>query len=51
MTLLLIVLLVLLIVGLPVFPHSRSWGYSPSAIVLVVLVIVVVLIATGRVHI
>lgn len=45
LTLLLLVILVLLLVGgLPLFPHSRNWGYGPSGLVGVLLVIVVVLL-------
>ena len=38
-TILIIILILLLIGGLPVFPHSRSWGYGPSGIIGVVLVV------------
>ncbi|BAN47030.1 DUF3309 family protein [Metapseudomonas resinovorans] len=49
-TLLLLVILVLLLVGgLPVFPHSRNWGYGPSGMVGVLLVIVVVLLLLGMI--
>ena len=42
---LLIVVLVLLLLGaLPVFPHSRSWGYAPSGGLLTVLLVVLLLI-------
>ncbi|MCO6057751.1 DUF3309 domain-containing protein [Pseudomonas sp. MOB-449] len=47
--LLLIILILLLIGGLPVFPYSRNWGYSPSSMVGVLLVIVVVLMLAGRI--
>jgi hypothetical protein len=30
-TILIIILILLLVGGLPIFPHSRSWGYGPSA--------------------
>lgn len=46
-TILVLVLLVLLIGGLPVFPHSRSWGYGPSGIVGVLLVVLLVLVLLG----
>ncbi|WAG80316.1 DUF3309 domain-containing protein [Metapseudomonas furukawaii] len=50
LTLLLLVILVLLLVGgLPVFPHSRNWGYGPSGLVGVLLVIVVVLLLLGMI--
>lgn len=50
LTLLLLMILVLLLVGgLPVFPHSRNWGYGPSGLVGVLLVIVVVLLLLGMI--
>ena len=47
-TILLIVLILILVGGLPTWPHARSWGYGPSGIVGVILVIVVVLFLLGR---
>jgi len=45
MGLILLILLVLLLVGgLPTWPHSRNWGYRPVGIVGVLLVILVVLL-------
>jgi hypothetical protein len=42
---LLLVFLVLLLLGaLPVFPHSRSWGFAPSGGLLTVLLIVLLLV-------
>lgn len=41
--LLLIVLIVLLVGGLPTWPHSRSWGYRPVGILGFLLVILVVM--------
>jgi hypothetical protein len=41
---LLIVLVLLLVGGLPRWPHSRNWGYRPSGILGVLLVILVVLL-------
>lgn len=48
-TILLLILILLLIGGLPVFPHSRSWGYGPSGIVGALLVILIVLMLLGRI--
>ena len=48
-TILLIVLVVLLIGGLPTWPHSKNWGYYPSAGLGTVLVIVLILVLMGRV--
>ena len=42
---LLLVFLLLLVLGaLPVFPHSRRWGYAPSGSLVTVLLIVLVLV-------
>ncbi|QIH10024.1 DUF3309 domain-containing protein [Pseudomonas sp. BIOMIG1BAC] len=48
-TLLIIILILLLIGGLPVFPHSRSWGYGPSGLIGTVLVVLLVLLLLGRI--
>lgn len=46
-TVLLIVLILLLIGGLPIFPHSRKWGYAPGGIIGVILVVVIILLLLG----
>ncbi|WP_082481286.1 MULTISPECIES: DUF3309 family protein [Pseudomonas] len=48
-TILIIVLILLLVGGLPVFPHSRSWGYGPSGVVGTILIILLVLVLLGRI--
>ena len=48
-TSLLIVLILLLIGGLPVFPHSKSWGYGPSGIIGTVLVVLLILLLLGKI--
>jgi hypothetical protein len=48
-TILLVVLLVLLIGGLPTWPHSRNWGYYPSVGLGTVLIIVLILLLLGRI--
>jgi len=46
----LIILAVLMLLGvIPVWPHSRSWGYGPSGMLGVVVVIVVILLLAGRI--
>lgn len=46
----LLVLLILLLVGaLPRWPHSRNWGYYPSAGLGFVVVILLIVLLTGRV--
>ena len=46
---LLIVLIVLLLGAIPIWPHSRSWGYGPSSGLGIVLIIVIVLLLMGRI--
>ena len=49
MSLILIIVLILLLVGgLPVFPHSRNWGYGPSGILGTVLVVLLILLLLGK---
>jgi Protein of unknown function (DUF3309) len=46
----LLVLLILVLVGVvPMWPHSRSWGYVPSGGTALVLIILVILLSTGRI--
>ena len=45
-----LLILVLLLVGVvPAWPHSRSWGYTPSGILGIILVIVLVLVLMGQI--
>ena len=45
----LIILAVLMLLGsVPVWPHSRNWGYGPSGGVGLVLVILVIVLLAGR---
>ena len=50
-TLLLIVLVVLVIAGLPSWPHARAWnyGYAPSGVLGLVLVVILILMLLGRI--
>ncbi|MDY7565841.1 DUF3309 family protein [Pseudomonas sp. RTC3] len=48
-TILIIILILLLVGGLPVFPHSRNWGYGPSGIIGTVLIILLILVLLGRI--
>lgn len=47
-TILLVVLVLVLVGALPVWPHSRSWGYAPTGGLGLVLVIIVVLLLLGK---
>jgi hypothetical protein len=47
---LLIVLAALMLLGvIPVWPHSRNWGYGPSGGLGLVMLIVLILLLTGRI--
>jgi hypothetical protein len=46
---LLIVLVILLVGGLPAWPHSRRWGYGPSGLVGTLLLVLVILMLVGQV--
>ncbi|MDX2027946.1 MAG: DUF3309 family protein [Alphaproteobacteria bacterium] len=48
-TILLVVLVVLLIGGLPAWPHSRKWGYYPSVGLGTILMLVLILMLMGRI--
>jgi len=48
-TILLIVLILLLLGVFPVWPHSRAWGYYPSAGLGVVVLIIIILLLLGRI--
>lgn len=41
LTILLVVLVISLLFSLPVYGHSREWGYLPSSMVTILIVIVI----------
>lgn len=47
--LLIIVVLIILFGGLPIYPYSRTWGYYGPTPGVILLVILLVLILLGRV--
>ena len=47
-TILVIILILALLGMIPVWPHSRSWGYGPSGGVGIIVLIVVALLLMGR---
>jgi hypothetical protein len=47
-TILLIILVLALVGIIPVWPHSRSWGYMPSGALGLVLLILLILFLAGR---
>lgn len=50
-TIILVLLILILLGGLPTWPHSRNWGYGPTGLIGAILVIYLILILIGRVHI
>jgi len=48
-TVLIIVLILLLVGALPVFPHSRKWGYGPGGVLGLILVVLIILMVMGRI--
>lgn len=47
-TLLVIVLIIMLIGILPLWPHSRKWGFLPGGGVGAILLIAIILVLAGR---
>lgn len=47
-TVLIVILILMLVGGLPRWPHSRNWGYYPSGGLGLILLIVVILLLLGR---
>lgn len=46
----LLIIFVLALVGIvPIWPHSRSWGYGPSGGVGLIVVILVILVVLGKI--
>jgi hypothetical protein len=48
-TILLVILILALVGIIPIWPHSRSWGYAPSGGIGLVLIILVILLLLGRI--
>ncbi len=46
-TVLIIILVLLLIGGLPLFPYSRKWGYGPGGVIGLLLVVLIVMMLMG----
>lgn len=48
-TILLVILILMLIGVIPVWPHSRNWGYMPSGGLGLILIILIILLALGQI--
>jgi bacteriorhodopsin len=47
-TILLIVLILVLVGALPLWPHSKKWGYYPGGLIGLIVLILLVLVLMGR---
>ena len=47
-TILIIVLILLLLGAIPVWPHSRRWGYFPTGGLGLLLTVIIILVLLGR---
>ena len=44
----LLVILILILIGvIPAWPHSRSWGYTPSGSIGLVVLVLLIMLITG----
>ena len=48
-TILIIILILALLGVIPVWPHSRSWGYAPSGGIGLIVLILIILFLMGRI--
>jgi len=48
-TILLVILILALLGMIPVWPHSKSWGYGPSGGVGLIVLILVILLLLGKI--
>jgi len=48
--LIIVIVLVLLLVGaLPLYPHSRNWGYAPGGVLGLIVLVLIILLIMGRI--
>jgi hypothetical protein len=50
LTVLIVILIIAVIASLPVFPHSREWGYSPVGLLFFIALVLIVLRLLNIVH-
>ena len=48
-TILLVILILALLGTIPVWPHSREWGYGPSGGLGLIVLILVILLLLGKI--
>lgn len=49
-TILLVILILMLLGALPMWPHSRAWGYGPSGGLGTLIIILLILFLLGYIH-
>jgi hypothetical protein len=49
-TILVVILILMLMGALPMWPHSRSWGYGPTGGLGLVVVILLILVLLGYIR-
>jgi hypothetical protein len=49
MNILLLILIIMVVISLPTWPHSRSWGCRPSGGLSLLAIVLIVSLLTGRV--
>jgi hypothetical protein len=42
-----VIVILLLIGGLPTWPHSQNWGYGPSGLLSVILLVILLMLLMG----
>ena len=47
-TILIVILILMLLGAFPAWPHSRSWGYSPSGGLGLLVIVLLILLLMGR---
>ena len=48
-TILIVVLILMLLGAIPLWPHSKSWGYYPSGGLGLVVLVILILMVLGRI--
>ena len=48
-TILLVVLILAVLGVIPVWPHSRSWGYAPGGLIGFALIVILILLLLGKI--
>ena len=47
-TILLVIFILMLVGVIPIWPHSRDWGYMPSGVIGLLVILLFLLVIMGR---